>query len=444
LSLSLKRICFLLLAVQLVPAMPAASAAAEGGDSALNRELQGVSDRKILYADARAPQWKDVWDRARKLVREEKYEEAMIQYELLLGSKANLNEARWEYVAVLTHLEQWQRAAKELTVLLDHEPGKRKYLLARARVALAAGDSKTAARLFQGLYVSDTGAPDAREILEGLIAALDGLDHDQKTLDLLEVLLQYAPENAKLRRKTAELAYELGRYRRAGELLQELFDGGVADSFLLRLLARTREHLGEQEAAAVLWQRLVGRQPDDGEAHEHLAGYYHQLGNSAMELRHVENLVRIHPDNPGLLIRAARLNLEQGHADRALEYYNWLLILDPENRVARKGKKQAELTVASNLLALVENSGGTMLWDDLIKVTTDRSGIYRAMADMLRRKGRKKELADVLIMLHQENPEDTLVSRELIPLLEDLGGHDKLLTTLRSTMDKQPVSSSSP
>lgn len=77
-------------------------------------------------------------------------------------------------------------------------------------------------------------------------------------------------------------------------------------------------------------------------------------------------------------------------------------------------------------MALIENNGSELLWKDLVQVTTDRASVYRAMAHLLRGQGKLHELADVLLVLYQEEPADALVVNEPAILLKDQQRFDEL------------------
>ena len=190
--------------------------------------------------------------------------------------------------------------------------------------------------------------------------------------------------------------------------------------------------------AASYWQQVLGLQGECREAHEQLIGYYHWLENPAMELKHIETLLLILPDDSNLLERAGRLHLALGRPDRALEYYGVLLSRQPGNRVINQLKQQALREFAGKLLILVENNGPSMLWQDLAQVTTDHAGVYLAMADMLREQGRRNKLIEVLLVIHHEIPGDAGIRNELAALLKKQG-RGTILASSRNADSRDPV-----
>ena len=157
-----------------------------------------------------------------------------------------------------------------------------------------------------------------------------------------------------------------------------------------------------------------------------------------MELKHVETLLSIMPDDSNLLQQAGRLNLALDRPDRALEYYGVLLGLQPDDREIEQLKQQALHEFAGKLLVLVENNGPGMLWQDLAQVTTDHAGVYLAMADMLRQQGRRDKLIEVLLVIHHEIPGDAGIRNELASLLKEQG-RGAILASSRDADFRNPV-----
>jgi tetratricopeptide (TPR) repeat protein len=379
-----------------------------------------VPDREIRYEDTLSPDWKENWDRARALYREKKFREALVQYEFLLAEKENIDEARWEYTMLLLHLERWQAADEQLEKLTESQPDNRDYRLARARVYVAVGKLDPAIQAYEQLYSS---APDETEIvpvLEGLVMALKLQKRDAEVIPYLERLIVLQPDNTGWQVELAALAIEQGQLDKAENVLAGL-EQGTLDDILFRLQALLQEKQGNSDAAAGYWQQLVSIDPDNIEAHTQLYRYYRDRRAWTMSLKHVEVLLKKAPHDTGLLEAAAELNIRLGRVDRALEYYEYILVVQPANRNILQKKRHAQKQFAKDLVVLVENDGSQQLWQDLIKVTADRPGVYREIAGILREKGKFDELIEVLTLIVVENPDDEKTLKELAVLLEERG-----------------------
>ena len=392
-----------------------------------------VPDREIKYEETLSPDWKKNWDLARELYRQKKFREALVQYEFLLAEKENIEEARWEYATLLLHLERWKPAGEQLERLIDRGPDNRDYRLAMARVDIETGKIDLAVQLYEQLYNS---APDDTAIvpvLEGLIKALTLQKRNAEVIPYLEQLMTLQPADPELQMKLAELAMDQGQLDKADKILSALEQSRPDDNAVLQLQAHLQEKLGNSDAEAGYLQQLVANDPDNIEAHHLLFRYYYEQENWAMGLKHVEVLLKKTPNDSGLLEAAAELNIRAGRIDKALEYYNYILVVQPENKNILHKKKEAQKRLAEDLVVLVENNGCQQLWQDLVKVTSDRPGVYREIADLLREKGKTEELIEVLSLICLEDPHDDKTLKELTVMLKERGRNEEL----KAVLDKQ-------
>ena len=386
----------------------------------------------ITYQDDLAPEWKKIWDQARSLYKQKKYKQAQVQYELLLVRKENIDQARWEYVSTLICLEQWQKAEAELGVLISHDPDRPEYQLAEAEIALGSGDFSSAVKVYAPIYKQSKVSgcnDDTVRILTGYTQALGGLGRFEVLTPLMQQLIRLRPDDYELQKRSADIAIKNNQPQRALVILSTLVQSNQEDPEVLQSLARIQMSLGNRMDAALYWQQVIGLNGECREAHEQLIDYYHWLKNPAMELKHVESLLSVLPDDNNLLEQAGRLQLVLDRPDRALEYFGLLLSQQPGNKVFDQLKQQAMQEFAGKLLILVENNGPGMLWQDLAQVTTDHAGVYLAMADMLREQGRRDKLIEVLLVIHHEIPGDSVIRNELAALLKEQGRGNILAST---------------
>ncbi len=439
----MKKLLYLFLSATLLLmlSLPLSVSSVECDQSVLNFGSGQVPGHFIVYQDDLVPEWKKIWDRARSLYKQKKFGQAQVQYELLLARKENVDQARWEYVSILMCLEQWQRAVAELGVLISHDPDRAEYQLAGAEIALGRGDFSSAVKVYAPLHEQCivTGCnDDTIRILTGYIAALEGLGRVEVLMPLMEQLIRLRPDDYALQKRSADIAIKNDQPQRALVILGTLLQNNQEDPEVLQRVAWIQMSLGNRVEAASYWQQVVGLNGECREAHEQLIGYYHWLENPAMELKHVEALLLIMPDDSNLLEQAGRLHLALDRPDRALEYYGVLLSLQPGNRSIEQLKQQALHEFAGKLLVLVENNGPGMLWQDLAQVTTDHAGVYLAMADMLREQGRRDKLIEVLFVIHHEIPGDAGIRNELAILLKEQG-RGNILASSRDTDSRDPV-----
>ncbi len=386
-----------------------------------------VAPREIQYEEKLAPDWKQVWDKARTLSRQKKVGEALVQYELLFAQKGTVDEARWEYTVLAIYMERFPQAEKQLEVLLKNDPESPKYRLAYAEVLLALGKPQRAFPIYQQLHDRLVNDKHSVPAATGLIKVLELQKNYQEMLPLLKKLLKLEPDNPALLKKTLFVLIQLQQHEKATKYLEKLHQLTREDLEVLRLQARLQQQLSEDDKAASTWQLLIALKPDDQDAHERLELYYRKYGNMTMELKHLEFNLSLHPDDDKLLSRAAELNLQLKRTDRALDYYSRYLTVFPDNTAVETKKLEAEKAMAQDLLVLVENKNAQVLWEDLSKITVDRLGVFRAIADLLKQHGKNDLLVDVLVIINQEEPADKRVVRELVLLLLKLNRTDEIM-----------------
>jgi len=423
------RLFYIAVPVAILALLGLTCTAQAGGDTPADAAAV-VPDHDISYAaKTTLPRWKTDWDQARALYRKGKIGQALVQYELLLQKKSSIDEARWEYAAILMQEKRWRQAGEELDTLIAHNPGSRKYIFARAGVALHEGRFAQAVKQFGALYESCPDGPDAVKALTGLIDALDLQGNREAELPLLELLLLRKPGDPALLQRTGSIALALGKPDKTRTLLAKAITDYPDNANLLKLLARAESQLKNREKAAGYWQRFVALVPDDIQANAWLAGYYLQKGNLAMALRHTERQLKVDPINVDLLLRAARLHKKIGQPGKSLDFFSLYLELVPDDQGVVRERDRLRKELAVNLVTLVQGNNRSRidrLWQDVGTMTNDRNGVFVQMADWFRTHGKKAELTAILLLLHRQHPADKSINRELVPLLEAAGRMDEL------------------
>jgi len=390
-------------------------------EAVVQTQARVLPDHDISYEDSQSPEWKSSWDAARQLYRDKKYKEALIQYEILLHRKGSVDEARWEYTSILLRLERWEQAIVQLEKLLAHDKANRNYQFALAEASLACGQTDKALRMYNRLYQNVVKADEKKRCLEGMVQVLEIQGNQAALLPLLEQLLSFKPSDSVLLKKKAGVLVHLDHISRAQALLDSLIANIPEDADLIRLEVQLHKKMGDSAGAVEYLRKLIAIDPENYDAHSELRQYYAAAENWTAALDHLEAMLRMTPDNADLLSEAAEFNMKLGRIDGALTYYEYALAIRPWDTVLRQKKKDAQKILARDLLVLVENNGTDKLWQDLVQVTTDRPGIYREIAALLRNDDQVGELIEVLRLLYHENPSDSKTYAELATLLKEQG-----------------------
>jgi tetratricopeptide (TPR) repeat protein len=281
-----------------------------------------LPEQNIEVVGEDLPQWKTVWDKARKKALQGNFEEALHFYQALLIMKSNLEEARWEMVRLLMHLKRWDEAAESLENLTGSYPENILYTRALGKVMWEMGQYERSVILFKKIYAEK---PTDQLALAGLVEGLMRLDRKIEALPYLEQLSRQEPTNRGVRSYLATVYFDEGDYEKARPHLTILARSEEAESDILYMTAKTYEHLGLNQQASIYWERYVAREPENSAAHQFLAKYYDQTGQLSRSIQHLKALLTHNPEDTGLLARLGRTYEKAGDYGNALYYYKEFL-----------------------------------------------------------------------------------------------------------------------
>jgi len=443
-----------------------------------------VPDRDIKLKNQSIPVWKTTWDQARQLTRSGDYQGAIEKYISLLKQKPNLGEARWELARIRMELKEWDRASEILELLLEAAPERTDYLVGLGRVMQKKGRLHRAADLFLRAYEKE---PDNISALNGFVRCRLKQEKHEDILPYIEELNRKDPDDITIQKDLALLYFDQARYEEAMPLLVKLAESEDIDLKTLITAALVHDKLDIKGSAAVYWQRVVTRTPENMEAHTRLAFFYENDNRSIKALDHVLILLKKHPDDPSLLKRAGKFLVDSGRFDKALPYVQRYIKQRPKDKQAIRSlvgihaalgnesdtlaaletyfrvesnpdsenlKKAARLydaagrfrdaiplykkllhktpndpeilaVLADDLIAIGEADGALSMWKRLAKVEPDRVDVYRSMADLLERLDRKQELVEMLETVHELRPDDDATILRLAMEYLNQGNLDK-------------------
>ena len=402
-------------------------------------------ERDVVISDtSREPEWKLLWDEARELTRLEKYVEAARSYARLFSLKKNIEEATWEYGLVLITLNEWDQASIVLEELLEGDPGRPDYLLSGGLVALKKKEYARAATYY-GLVYQNKATLDgaqAMEALTGLVAALHGQGKDEAAYPLMEQLLRYRPDDSLLLHQLAIHAVKSGRREKALVYYEQLLSRDeVGDQVLLEAAvvfdrpgheagARRRSSVEtipeasdtKPSLAYVCWEKYLQRHPDYLPFQEKIANYFIGRGKKEAALPHLLILLAHDDQRDERLLQIGAIYLFDLHRpDKALSYYEEYFQRHPENQQIAQEIARMQTMLARDLVSRVGHDGALPLWQELSQITPNRMAIYSSMAQLLEKRGKSKELREVLAVIHQYEPGD----RDVILRLAELALEQK-------------------
>jgi tetratricopeptide (TPR) repeat protein len=425
---------------------------------------------KVIGKDS--PQWKTVWDEARKNALQGDFAEALNLYRELLVKKNNLEEARWELAKLLMYLKRWDEAAGSLEILIGSEPESVLYIGSLGKVMWEMEQYERAVDLFKRIYSID---PSDQLALAGLVEGLTKLDRKSEALPYLEQLSRQEPTNRGVRRYLAFLFFDEGNYEKARIHLTILARNEEVEPDVLYRTAKTYEHLDLDQQASIYWERFVAREPGNIEAHNFLVQYYEKEGQLDRALSHLQAVLENNLEDVVSFARLGETHEKAGDLDKALLYYEKYLEnfpddVDVKRRLveitAATGKTKETIAsldeyfatdneqktavlkesisqyeaagryqdaiplykqlielspndpeilaaLAHDLLVIGENEGEISMVTYLSDIAPDNIAIYRSMAELLRRLKRKGELLAILNKIHEFDPGDNDTTLEL-------------------------------
>lgn len=423
-------------------------------------------ERDIVTSDtSREPEWKDLWDKARELTRQQKFSEAARLYSHLLSLKKNIEEASWEYSLVLIRLSEWEQASVVLDGLLEIDSQRIDYLLHAGLVALKLKEYARSATSYRLVYqkltssvMEDSGhEPNASgkefassglklekertqiiEALSGLVAALRGGGKNEEAFPLMEELSRLRPDDHKLLHQLARHAVTSKRLEKARIFYEKLIARDTVEDQVLLEAADVFDHSGrvdqevprsssmpegsdsQRSPAYVCWEKYLQRHPDYLPFQEKIAHYFIARGEREAALPHLLVLLNHNDKRDGYLLQVGAIYFKDlGRPDKALSYYEEYFQRHPENQEIEREIIGMRSMLAHDFASRVDHESAGSLWKELAPITPNRLAIYKGMVELLERTGRHKELREALGIIHQYEPGDREVMLRLAELALD-------------------------
>jgi tetratricopeptide (TPR) repeat protein len=439
-----------------------------------------LPEQKIMVDGAEVPQWKALWDEARKSALQGDFETSLRQYKALLILKSNLEEGRWELARLMVYLKRWDEAAEHLELLIESAPENILYINSLGKVMWEIGQYDRAVNLFKRVYDQN---PSDQTALAGLVEGLSKLDRKSEALPYLEELTRQEPSNRGVRRYLAFLLYEVENYEKAITHFTILSRSENVELEVLYKTAKTYERLGLEQQASAYWERILVREPENIEAHISLAKHYESVEQMDRSLSHLQAVLAYYPEHGASYIRLGEAYEKMRKYGKAVSYYEKYLVLYPNDRevmqrlnginasIVKKTHVQASfkddysidaqeqteklkvtirnlgaagrfedaiplyiklieispedqeiLTVLANdLIAIGKSKGNGAMLEFLAEIALDNMSLYRSMAGLLRRLEREEELLAVLHKIHELDPGDKISTQELAILYLNRG-----------------------
>ncbi|MBT8360558.1 MAG: hypothetical protein KJO32_06345, partial [Deltaproteobacteria bacterium] len=364
-------------------------------------------------------------------------------YNAVLKEKPHIEEAKWELSKVLIAIKDYEQASVVLMSLIETDSDRIDYLISAGNIALFKQQYEQASLYFGQAYEQDPGGKQANEALVGLIESLKAQQKIQIAIPLIEQLYQRGEITPELLLDLARYTKETGNLAKSNYYFLELVKKYRVTTSVLKESAYVIEMVGNIDEAALLWKRYIAENPEDIEFRQKYVDYLLEKKRFSDALPDLLVLLDNNVNRENLLLVAGKIYLfTQGRPDKALGFYEKFRDEFPEGRDVSSDIANIQLIMANDLLSIVENDGVWMLWRDLAKITPDRIGIYRAMADLLENLNKDKELIEVLELITVHDPDDIDNLMKLSKLHLSRQEYSKCLDVLALAQKKEDFSPS--
>ncbi|HKK80991.1 MAG TPA: tetratricopeptide repeat protein [Prolixibacteraceae bacterium] len=275
---------------------------------------------------------------------------------------------------------------------------------------------------------------------------------------LLEKAIQIDAENKWYKLLLARIYQNNNEYSKASDIYSELLsdDPGNAN-YLYRkaVLMTSSEQPSEAIEAYNKLEEVMGYSEQIALARQNL---YLQMGQEKKAYAEIQNLIDTYPDVPEYYGVMADMYKETGNMDKALEYYNKVLEMDPSNgfvhfslasfylqngnveegyQHARQGFSNPEVQIETKiqLYLMLVNAPADIRVEDkkletliglIVEAHPDDARSYSIFADYLMQKGRKSEARDYMLKALDVNPDNYPVWEQLVMLDSEMQDFEKM------------------
>ena len=390
------------------------------------KEITPERDISVVRRAPQSPDWKILWDRARNLAREGRYDLAADEYGLLFSIKSNVEEANWEYCKVLLQIKSYKTASQIISLLLERNPTKNEYLLVAGQVAAEQKKYLEAEHYFGLIFEKAPVGQYGDAALEGFAYSLRARGHRELAFPLMQQLNLRQPYNKMVLHDFALDAVYLKRFDVARALYRQLLaDENVADSILLEAVPVFAGQGFEEEHIDLL-NRYLQLHPDYLPFHEKLLALYEQREEYDNLMEHLLFLIENSDEKKDYVLRAADVARNRlKRPDRALGYLEQIRATHPHDTTVIAAINELQGQLAHDFLAIVENGGADLLWADLDSMGANRQEIFHRMAVLLEKDNKFVPLIDVLEVLYHHGEQSEFTALKLARLHHSLEHYEQ-------------------
>jgi tetratricopeptide (TPR) repeat protein len=288
---------------------------------------------------------------------------------------------------------------------------------------------------------------------------------------LLEKAIQINSENKWYKLLLAQIYQNSNQFSKASDVYEELIKNdpdNIDYHYVNALLLSSAERYNEAIKAYNELEKQLGFNEQIALARQHI---YRSAGKNKEAYAEIENIIKKNPEIPEYYGIMADMYKEDGNMEKALEYYNKVLEIDPENSFvnfslvtfylknndmdmayqhAKMGfsNTNAEIDTKIQLYLMLsstpeENRMTDPQLEDLIKLIIEAhptdSRSYSIQADFLFKNGRQEEARDYMLKALEITPNTYPLWEQLIITDNQIGDYESMLVHSTKTIELFPT-----
>ncbi|MEM3396909.1 MAG: tetratricopeptide repeat protein [Thermoplasmata archaeon] len=385
-------------------------------------------------------------------------EELVAHYDFLL-EKARTPEFLYKKAELLLQLKRYDEARESIEEALSIEK-KPEYFLVYARITAAAGSIDGALSvLAKGLRSFKNHIGLTAERAKLLIAAGRGEEAEK----IVQELIEEEPENLEYLHLLAKLKLSTGDYSGAITILEKIIELSPESPDALSNLGDACFHTHRYDEA-LKWYNKALAVLESAEVREKAARTALLLSRYEEALKHIDMLVKTNPENPEYLVLQGKALVGLNRFIYALETYNRVLKIQPENLSAWYGRALALAKIGdvSEALASIEKAisfGRSMealklrakllselgkfedalnAYEELLVSEPDNQELLLEKGITLVRMGREEEAEQIFLKLVAAQPENATAHYYLGKIYATRGALEEAKSHLETAIESAP------
>jgi tetratricopeptide (TPR) repeat protein len=400
------------------------------GNPKTHKDVPGVETKIKQVPGERTftiPLWKVHWEKARQLVLQKKYPEALQDFRQALFLKPNLDEARLELAQVLVTMERWGEAIIELDAVVEHQPLNQKVQKDLADLLSQKKEFRRAIERYQWLLQKD---PDNLQLRLSLASNYYQINELEKALIEWRQVLIRDPQQVEARTHLAEV---LGATRRLDEsiiILEGLVKQFPKQSSLKKKLAQIMILAQKNKEALPYLQELNRQDPGDPEIQLWLAQVLSAGKQYDQSLTYLDAYLKKKPDQTSALLEKARALFFTGNYAQALELYERLRKTEPKNIELQREIAEAYFSSGNNKEALVE-------YEKLAIQFPGEYQLHEKIGELYFQNKKFSQAIDLFQKALALEPENNVAQLNLARTFNFSGEKEKALSLYRSILSKR-------